>query len=940
MSLEEKIAQMAQVDINIMIRDDGKGGKELNPEAVEEWIGRKGVGSVLNVVVGGFWTAKQYRQAVMDIQKVAAEYERPPVIWGIDSVHGANYFQDAVVSPQAINLAATFNRTAAYQAGMLGSRDTRAGGIPWLFSPLLGLSLESRWGRVYETFGEDPHLVGEMASAMIKGIQEQTGVGTPSRAAACGKHFVGYSMSHNGHDRSPSAIPTRHLYQYFVPPWITAISKAKVMTIMESYVEYDGVPNVANHESLVYLLRNRLGFKGMLVTDYREIKNLEEWHHVAKDYKDAVQKTLSQGSVDMNMVPADFEDFQKGITEGISSHILTEDRITVSVERIIKLKQDLGMYEEEVTMDDANLPLVGTDEDDVYETVVQSIVLVKNADSTLPLVSRKDGETKRLKVLVTGPTSSSRIYPSGGWTGEWQGVPIEDEDKWFFYGDSLLGAFESESSMDVSYRCGVDILGGSCDDNNTNKNLWDEAENEVKDWMGLSDGTVTDSIQRAAEAASGSDVVIVSLGEEPYAEKPSDIRSLELPAGQYSLVKHLRDSAPQAKIVLVYYGGRSRLLRPVADLVDAALIGFLPGPSAARAVADIVTGRVNPSGRLPITYPLYGDGGGVPYFHAVSDQCTVGTGLLPHWQYGPCEVQWPFGHGLSFTEFSYSRFRATGGIDRDLNLSVTVKNSGDRAGAETVMFFTFDDFRPTTPEYKRLRAFEKVFLQPGEETTVKLTVALDDLRFVGSSDDSHYVIDPTMTSWAGVGYDTDCRYQQETDNDLCIHLVATNPGATYSGACEAACNIWRDSNCSVVLGMADRCVDMCLGDARYPSSTEVASNQGWGWNYVKCIESVVYGFQETGSKDQCWEMTSLCRDIFHTSQSHEAGTSLRNDRSPIQQHDVPEANYVALVVGLAASAVVFFLMRGGWGKFRRSRRESGNVDLEFTAVSTQEAAPA
>jgi beta-glucosidase len=937
MSLEEKIAQMAQIDINMMIRDDGSGGKELDPDAVEEWIGRKGVGSVLNVVSGGFWTAKQYRQAVIDIQKVAKQYHRPPVIWGIDTVHGANYIRGAVVTPQAINLAATFNRTAAYHAGKLGSRDTRAGGMSWLFSPLLGLSLESRWGRVYETFGEDPHLVGEMASAMIHGIQEPTGVGIPSRAAACGKHFVGYSQSHNGHDRSPSAIPRRHLYQYYVPPWITAISKAKVMTIMESYVEYDGVPNVANHEALVYLLRNRLGFKGMLVTDYREIKNLEEWHHVAKDYKDAVQKTLSQGSVDMNMVPADYDEFQKGIQEGIVSHILTEDRITVSADRIIKLKQDLGMYDEEVTMDDDNLPLVGTDVDDVYETVVQSIVLAKNNNATLPLNITKGGKTDKIKVLVTGPTSSSRIYPTGGWTGEWQGVPIEDEDKWFSYGNSLLGAFESESSMDVTFRCGVGILGDTCEDKNNSTNLWDEAESEMKNWMGIKDGTGSESIQRAADAASVSDIVVVALGEEPYAEKPADIRSLDLPAGQYSLVKHIRDSAPQAKILLVYYGGRPRLLRPVVDLVDAVLIGFLPGPSAARALVDIVTGRVNPSGRLPITYPLYDDGGGVPYFRAVSDQCTVGEGLLPHWQYGPCEVQWPFGHGLSFTDFEYSQFRATGGIDRDLNLSVTVKNSGEKAGAETVMFFTFDDFRPTTPEYKRLRAFEKIYLHPGEETTVELTVSLDSQRFVGSSDDSHYVIDPSMTSWVGVGHDTDCRYAREKDSELCIHLAAKNPRASYSGACEAACNVWRESNCSVFFGMAaDRCVDMCLDGGRYLSTADGSQNQGWGWNYVKCIESVVYGFQESGSKDQCWQMTSLCRDIFHTSSLSESESSWRHDRSSFQQQGVPEANYVALVIGLVASAVVFVLMRGGWGSFKRRLLEPGNSELEFMAVNTQE----
>lgn len=710
------------------------------------------------------------------------------------------------------------------------------------------------------------------------------------------------------------------------------------MTIMESYVEYQGVPNVANPEALVYLLRNRLGFKGMLVTDYREIKNLEEWHHVAKDYQDAVQKTLSQGTVDMNMVPADFDEFQEGVIKGVSSHILTEDRITVSADRILKLKHDLGMYDEPLSMEDDNLPLVGTDEDDVYETVVQSIILTKNENSTLPLIHQGRSAEHHFKVLITGPTSSSRIYPTGGWTGEWQGVRIEDEEKWFFYGNSLHDAFASESSMDVSYRCGVDILGRSCEDDSTVTNLWKEAENEIKDWMGQNDGIEVDSIRRAAEAASVSDVVIVSLGEEPYAEKPADIRSLELPTGQYSLVKHIRDRAPNAKIVLVYYGGRPRLLCPAVDLVDAVLIGFLPGPSAARAVLDIVMGRVNPSGRLPVTYPLYDDGGGIPYFHAVSDQCTAGEDILPHWQYAPCEVQWPFGHGLSFSEFSYSDFHAKGGIDRDLELSVTVQNRGDRAGAETVMFFTFDEFRSATPEYKRLRAFEKVFLQAGEQITIRLTVPLERLRFVGGSDDSHYVIDPSMTSWVGVGSATDCRNAREEYNDLCIHLSAKNPSLNYSGPCEAACSVWQESSCSIELSLStDTCLEMCLADTNYPLTYEGYQNQGWGWNYVKCIESVVYDFQATGSKDQCWKMTSLCRDIFHTGYTNEFEGNLRNDRLPFNKHDIPEANYVALTIGLVASAVVFFLMRGGGVMPKKSFREARDEELEFMAVNTQEA---
>ena len=847
MPLDDKIGQMAQIEIQMLIQGDKESGVTLNMSAVEEWIGRKGIGSVLNLIDREYWTAEKYRQAMIRINQVAASYGRPPVIWGMDSVHGANYIHKAIVTPQPLNLAASFNETVAFEAGKLASRDTRAAGINWLFSPLLGLSLSPRWSRTFETFGEDPLLVGKMAAAMIEGIQvpDANPQAVPSRAAACAKHFVGYSAPHNGHDRSPSWIPTRHLYQYFVPPWKRALVDAQSMTVMESFTETDGVPVVANPHYLNYLLRERLQFKGVLVTDFEEMRNLYKWHQTASTLIESSQQSLRRGSVDMSMLPYEFDEFRQAILEGLQSHRLSEERITISAERVLQLKHDLGMMDETLQMEDPNLDLVGTDGKLGMDMVYQSIVLAKNDDNFLPIRTTDD---EKLKVLVTGPTANSRVYQSGGWTGRWQGVPLEEEDDGFSYGSSLLGAFAAESSLDVSYMCGVDILGNACSAEGTEH--------------------FTSSLGRAVQAAASSDVVVIAVGQEATTEKQGDIRSLDLPHGQYELVQHIQQNT-NAKIILVFFGGRPRLLHDMVDQSDAVFVGFLPGPSAGQAIVDMVLGRVNPNARLPITYPAFEDGGGSPYFHAVSDKCTKGEGVLPHWEFVNCAVQWPFGHGLSYTTFEYSDFTAIGGIDRDLELSVTVRNTGGMGGAESVLFFTFDEFRQTTPEYKRLRAFGKVYLEPGAEVRVMKTVPLEELRFVGPDDDTHYILDPKMTAWAGVGALTDCRVNP-AENALCVRLQSDTPSQEYVGACEAACDLWSESGCDVHYGLSKKlCTSICTSIARYPVASMDEGNEGWGWNYVRCLESVLPGIDSDETK--CWKMTSLCRDIFQTGKMSEFG---------------------------------------------------------------------
>jgi beta-glucosidase len=506
LSIADKVGQMSQIDLPALLKDDDDSGssrhrKVLDEEKVQYYIGQRGIGSVLNTVPEVPWNVTDYREAVALIQRVAREHQRPLVLYGLDSVHGANYIHGAIWTPQPINIAATFNESFAWQAGQIAARDTMAAGIPWLFSPLVGITWSSKWARVYETFGEDPYLVGVMARAMIEGIQSLDNIGTStdrstikssyggipfiSSASACAKHFIGYSLPRNGHDRSPSWIPTRHLYQYFVPSWKMAIhgtssnsdaiiddlGKRPVDTIMESYTETDGVPNVANRDTTQYLLRQRLEFEGVLVTDYNEIRNLYEWHRIVSSYRETAVTSLRESSVDISMIPYEVDDFIVPIlgddtfNGALDTHQLSLDRIDESVRRILFLKAKLNllppMGDTSVLPNDGELhndprvKLVGSDVDTVLTMAHQSIILVENHNSTLPIIARQppfrnrflsdlnnskgiiakqqsfDNNTipftpivradqeSRIKILVTGPAANSLRVQAGGWSGQW-----------------------------------------------------------------------------------------------------------------------------------------------------------------------------------------------------------------------------------------------------------------------------------------------------------------------------------------------------------------------------------------------------------------------------------------------------------------------------------------------------------------------------------------
>jgi beta-glucosidase len=365
--------------------------------------------------------------------------------------------------------------------------------------------------------------------------------------------------------------------------------------------------------------------------------------------------------------------------------------------------------------------------------------------------------------------------------------------------------------------------------------------------------------------------------------------------------------------------------------VDAVMLGFLPGPDAGKAIVDVMIGSVNPSGRLPLTYPVDDDGGGGPYYHPLSDQCTKEEPgkALPHFEYVPCPVQWPFGHGMSYTSFEYLNLVAHGGIDRDLTVQVTIKNTGSRAGSEAILVYTFDESRRTTPEYKRLRAFVKLHLEPNESRSLAVVVPVEDLKFIGPHDDRHYIVDPTMVTWVGVGT-ADCR-QDPISNHLCARLESPNKDKPYVAACEAACNVWTEhSACGNLLGLTNSaCMHKCMSISEHPSDGMIWSNDGWGWDYVNCIESVVLGLPPLPDKLSCSKMTSLCRDIFQTGALDEFGSTGEGGGS-VSLSTV--GSYVALLTALVATSLIVYIMNGG--KLRKDHAESSHI--QFTMVSRNE----
>jgi len=592
---------------------------------------------------------------------------------GIDAIHGTNYTSGATLFPQQLGQASTWNLDLAKQCGEVTAYETKASGIPWSFSPVLDIGRDARWPRLWETYGEDPLLASRMGVSFIEGMQGDD-ISNPNKLVACMKHFLGYSVTLSGKDRSQAWIPHRQLLEYFVPTFQAAID-AGAQTIMINSGEMNGIPVHANKKILVDLLRDELGFEGLAVTDWEDIGYLVSRHRVAVDFKDAIRIAINAG-IDMAMVPLDAS-FPVLLKELVDEGKVPMSRIDESVERILRVKKNLGLFENPVGDLDSYTKFASEAHTAMaLQAAEESIILAKNEDGVLPL---KSGS----KVLVVGPNAQSLNSLNGGWTGTWQGTDVKYNTPGKH---TILEALQHRSGAEVSF-----------------------AEDD-----------------KAVAAAGSADVIIACLGETPYTEKPGDIDDMDLDPEQLALIKALKETGKPIVVVLIE--GRPRIVRDIVDDAAAILVGFLPGDNGGTAITNILYGDANPCGKFPITYPKNSNDL-ITYDHKGTDL------VYRDFSMNGFKPQWEFGSGLSYTTFEYSGLTVAPALDGGIKVSVTVTNSGAITGKEVVQVYVSDLVASITPSVKRLRAFDKIELAAGASKTLSFDISKEELSFVGAANE-------------------------------------------------------------------------------------------------------------------------------------------------------------------------------------------------------------
>ncbi len=681
MTVTEKIGQMTQLDI-FMITDGLHQEMQINPDKLREMVTERAVGSILNVN-GEALSVERWHGLIRAIQNAAtASRLKIPVIYGLDSIHGANYVESATIFPQPLGLAATFNPELTLKGSRLAAAETRKAGVPWNFSPVLDVGRHPAWPRLYETFGEDPYLVSVFGVASIRGYEGRRIDGAMSVASTM-KHFLGYSEPVTGHDRTPSRIPERRLHEIFVPPFRAAVN-AGARTVMINSGEINGIPVHGDRRMLTELLREELGFRGVAVTDWEDIKKLVTLHRVAVTEKQATLMAINAG-VDMSMVPRDAS-FMDLMAELVAEGSISEARLDLSVRRILRLKFELGLFSDPLLGVDSEVEVGSTEARKVALAAArESIVLLENRDATLPL-------DEGTRLLITGPTADSLESLANGWTYTWQGHGASN------YPEESLSLVAGLSAM---ARNRVHYLPTPRADINV--------------------PSILPGLRRESRKA---DVVILCLGEQSYTETPGNIDDLRLPKDQLELARAAYDLGKP--VVLVLIQGRPRVLDGIADAAAAVLFAPNPGHEGGQAIAEVLLGMVNPSGKLPITYPRFTNALRTYDFKQSERQDTT-FGLTA---FNP---QWPFGHGLSYTTFEVSDLTLTessAGLRESVGVSYQVTNTGQRAGLESTLLFVTDEVASITPSAKRLRRFQKVFLEPGKSVVVEFTLGPADFEFV------------------------------------------------------------------------------------------------------------------------------------------------------------------------------------------------------------------
>jgi beta-glucosidase len=701
MTLEEKVGQMAQITLDVVGKGENRFSSfepfELDTVELRKALIDYKIGSILNTANNRARTPEQWYSTISQIQDMAMNHTRLkiPIIYGVDQIHGATYTAGGTMFPQQIGQAASRNRELVRRGAEITAYETRASSIPWNFSPVLDLGPDPRFSRQFETFGEDPYLITELGLEMIKGYEgENNDIGHHEHVASCMKHFLGYQVPTSGKDRTPTYIPEEALREYHLPPFKAAI-EAGSQTIMINSGIINGVPVHSNPDILTKLLKEELGFKGLVVTDWGDIEYLHTRDKVAATMKDAIAMAINAG-VDMSMIAYQYEPFCEGLVELVKEGRVKQERIDDAVRRILRVKHNLNLFEKPTT-NPKDYPKFGSKEfeEAAYQMAAESITLLKNDNDVLPL-------RKNMKVLVTGPNANSMRTLNGAWTYSWQGEKVEE-----FAGryNTIVEALQNEiGAANVNFVPGVSYK-----------------------MDGFYYEEYADKMEQAVAAAKKADVIILCLGENTSTETPGNINDIYISDLQTELARKM--AASGKPVVLVLNEGRPRVISKFEPQMKAIVQIYQPGNFGGDALADVLFGDVNPSGKLPYNYPRYPNAL-VPYIHKPSAEQRKAEGVYNYEaDYNP---QYEFGHGLSYTTFAYENLTVKESIkmDEPIEVSIKVTNTGKREGKESVHLYTSDLYATgITPDVKRLRRFEKINLKPQESRTLTFTLTADDLSY-------------------------------------------------------------------------------------------------------------------------------------------------------------------------------------------------------------------
>lgn len=703
MDLDAKIGQMTELAIDVL-GETINGEFQLDEAKLHKAIAEYKVGSFLNAPGPVAQSPEKWNEIIGRIQELSMAEIGIPCIYGLDQNHGTTYTLGGTLFPQNINMGAAFNPDLTYEAARVTAYETRASNCPWTYSPTVDMARDPRWPRVWENYGEDCLVNAIMGSAAVRGFQGDDPNHIPAdRIATSVKHYMGYSMPRTGKDRTPAYIFVSELREKCFAPFKACV-EAGALTIMVNSGSINGKPVHADRELLTQWLKEDLGWDGMLITDWADINNLYTREHVAANKKEAIEMVINAG-IDMAMEPYDLN-YCTLLKELVQEKKIPMSRIDDAVRRVLRLKFRLGLFDHPNTLL-KDYPLFGSKEHALIalHAAEESEVLLKNKENILPLPQGK-------KLLVTGPNANSMRCLNGGWSYSWQGhLTDRFADKYNTIYEAICNKFGADHvrlEQGVTYKPEGAYM----------------EENEPE-------------IEKAVAAARNVDIIIACIGENSYCETPGNLSELAISANQSKLVKAL--AATGKPIILILNEGRPRIINELEPLADAVIDILLPGNYGGDALANILAGDVNPSAKMPYTYPRH-EAALTTYDYRVSEEMDKMEGAYDY--NAVVSVQWPFGYGLSYTTFEYSNFqtdKSSFTTGDGLHFSIDVTNTGKYAGKEVVMLFSSDLVASLTPENRRLRAFKKVELQPGETQTVTLSIKGSDLAFVNS--DGQWVLE-------------------------------------------------------------------------------------------------------------------------------------------------------------------------------------------------------